>query len=240
MTAAAPVAAFGREVEGIDLPPDAVSGPERLQVMVVAAYPAVRAGLAALLAQDPGLVPVEPITAPVRRYAVEGIERRDPGPAAIVIDLNGLPEHRLDDLSDSYPDAPFVLLGGNPASDGPGLGEEPVAYLSPEADAATLAAAVRAVARGLTVLDPALVTSAGVHAHPATAPTAEPGEQLTAREREVLKLVADGLPNKAIARELGISEHTAKFHVGSLLAKLNAGSRTEAVTIATRRGLLTV
>jgi DNA-binding NarL/FixJ family response regulator len=53
-------------------------------------------------------------------------------------------------------------------------------------------------------------------------------------------LVAAGLPNKTIARELGISEHTAKFHVGSLLAKLGAASRTEAVTIATRRGLLAV
>jgi DNA-binding NarL/FixJ family response regulator len=48
------------------------------------------------------------------------------------------------------------------------------------------------------------------------------------------------LPNKAIARELRISEHTAKFHVGSLLAKLGAASRTEAVTIATRRGILSV
>jgi DNA-binding CsgD family transcriptional regulator len=63
---------------------------------------------------------------------------------------------------------------------------------------------------------------------------------LTAREREVLQLVAEGLPNKAIARQLGISEHTAKFHVGSLLGKLGAGSRTEAVTLATRRGILPV
>jgi DNA-binding CsgD family transcriptional regulator len=52
--------------------------------------------------------------------------------------------------------------------------------------------------------------------------------------------VAEGLSNKAIADRLNISEHTAKFHVGSLLAKLGAGSRTEAVTIATRRGLLAV
>ena len=66
------------------------------------------------------------------------------------------------------------------------------------------------------------------------------GDELTARERQVLVLVADGLPNKAIARELGISEHTVKFHVGSLLGKLGAGSRTEAVTLATRRGILTV
>ena len=66
------------------------------------------------------------------------------------------------------------------------------------------------------------------------------GDPLSPRELQVLALVADGLPNKAIARELGISEHTAKFHVGSVLGKLGAGSRTEAVTLATRHGILAV
>lgn len=75
------------------------------------------------------------------------------------------------------------------------------------------------------------------------APFSPPGEgdaALTPRELEVLALVAEGASNKTIARRLGISVHTAKFHVGSLLAKLGAASRTEAVTLATRRGLLTV
>ena len=61
---------------------------------------------------------------------------------------------------------------------------------------------------------------------------------LTEREQEVLRLVALGLPNKGIALDLGISEHTVKFHVGSILGKLDAGSRTEAVMTAARRGLL--
>ena len=100
-----------------------------------------------------------------------------------------------------------------------------------------LAAAVRAAAAGLIVLDPMYAGESGIHTH--GRPSAE-GEMLTAREREVLQLVAAGLPNKAIARELGISEHTAKFHVGSLLGKLGAASRTEAVTLATRRGILPV
>jgi DNA-binding CsgD family transcriptional regulator len=69
----------------------------------------------------------------------------------------------------------------------------------------------------------------------------EPAEiDLTPRERDVLLLMAEGASNKAIARRLGISVHTAKFHVGSLLAKLGAASRTEAVTLATRRGILPV
>jgi DNA-binding NarL/FixJ family response regulator len=55
---------------------------------------------------------------------------------------------------------------------------------------------------------------------------------------EVLRLLAEGLPNKAIAHRLGISEHTVKFHVNALLGKLGAQSRTEAVVRATRLGLI--
>ncbi len=65
-----------------------------------------------------------------------------------------------------------------------------------------------------------------------------PDSTLTPRELEVLRLLADGAPNKTIAWKLGVSEHTAKFHVASILAKLGASSRTEAVTIGIRRGLL--
>jgi len=63
-------------------------------------------------------------------------------------------------------------------------------------------------------------------------------EPLTPREVEVLRLLADGESNKGIANELGISEHTAKFHVSSVLAKLGAATRTEAVTIGVRSGLV--
>ena len=65
-------------------------------------------------------------------------------------------------------------------------------------------------------------------------------EDLTVREREVLDLVAEGLPNKAIATRLNISDQTVKFHVASIAGKLGASNRTEAVWIATKRGLLTI
>ena len=65
-------------------------------------------------------------------------------------------------------------------------------------------------------------------------------ETLTPRELQVLRMLADGLGNKEIASQLGISDHTAKFHVAQILAKLNAGSRTEAVTIGIRRGLVPI
>ncbi|PYR90570.1 MAG: hypothetical protein DMF84_20250 [Acidobacteria bacterium] len=65
-------------------------------------------------------------------------------------------------------------------------------------------------------------------------------EPLTPREREVLELVAEGLPNKTIAARLAISDQTAKFHVASICGKLGASNRTEAVRIALSRGLVTI
>ena len=65
-------------------------------------------------------------------------------------------------------------------------------------------------------------------------------EQLTPRERTVLALVADGLPNREIARELDISEHTVKFHLASVFGKLGASSRTEAVRRGLRLGLIEI
>ena len=208
--------------------------PTAIRVLVAAGYPAVRAGLAALLAQEAGILPIEAVPSMAAESSI--------APEVIVADVRSVGDAVVETLADAYPEARLVLVGGDPAADGPGLAGEPVAYLPADADAGSLIAAVRAVAHGLTALDPALIVAAGVHVHARAHPeaTASAGEPLTVRERQVLELVAAGLPNKAIARELAISEHTVKFHVGSLLAKLGAASRTEAVTIATRRGLLAV
>ena len=100
-----------------------------------------------------------------------------------------------------------------------------------------LLAALQAVARGLAVFEPAL---SPVRPTPrATTPTTTP-EAPTPREREVLALRAEGLSNKAIADRLEISEHTAKFHVNAVLAKLGVQRRTEAVVRAARLGLVTL
>ncbi|HET8524536.1 MAG TPA: response regulator transcription factor [Thermomicrobiales bacterium] len=204
------------------------------RVLVVASYPSVRAGLRVLLSADPGLELLD-------ASASGALADLEITPDVLVIDAASGAEV-IDELAEMFARVPMVLIGGDPASDGPGLGERPIAYLGADADGASLSIAVRGVANGLTVIDPQFVALAGFHSHARSPLAAEAagGESLTAREYEVLELVAAGLPNKAIARELGISEHTAKFHVGSLLGKLGAGSRTEAVTIATRRGLLTV
>ncbi len=107
-----------------------------------------------------------------------------------------------------------------------------------------MAAALLAVAEGLAVLD-ADFQQALAGPNPSSSPAPQyggdeppPVEELTPRELEVLRLVAEGLPNKTIAQRLDISEHTVKFHVNALLGKLGVGSRTEAVVRATRLGLI--
>jgi DNA-binding NarL/FixJ family response regulator len=103
------------------------------------------------------------------------------------------------------------------------------------ATGAELLEAAQGVVEGETVLPPA-----------ATAALLEqlrgggPAETLSPREGEVLRHVAAGLTNKAIALRLGISEHTVKFHLGSAMSKLGAASRAEAVAVAIRRGLISV
>ena len=100
-----------------------------------------------------------------------------------------------------------------------------------------LAAATVAVAQGLIVLPKPLTEQ--LLQGPA-APVEELAEPLTAREREVLELLGRGLSNRLIARELHISEHTVKFHISSLYAKLEVNNRAEAVSQGARRGLISL
>lgn len=125
-------------------------------------------------------------------------------------------------------------------ADLPPLSERPLAVLPAEVDARSLHTAIYAVAQGLTLIDSTYAASTGITWRQPIPPSTADADRLTTREAQVLELVAIGMPNKSIAHALGISEHTVKFHVGSILAKLGAESRTEAVTLATRRGLLAV
>ena len=185
-----------------------------LRVAVDAAYPSVRAGLRAMLAANPAF------------------ELAGDAPDVTVADLE-------EGVSmEEWPAGPAVLLATSPGEFATTLisGDVPRAYLLKEATAAELAAAVNAVSQGLVVFDPAV--AALVANRPHEAPLSLEGARLSDREIEVLRHVAAGLPNKGIARELSISEHTVKFHVGTILGKLGAASRTEAVTLAVRGGIL--
>jgi two-component system, NarL family, nitrate/nitrite response regulator NarL len=114
------------------------------------------------------------------------------------------------------------------------------AWLSTQVSSAELIAAVLAAAQDLTVLTPEQARQylPGRRANGSARDRFV--ETLTQRELQVLKMLAAGLANKEIAGELGISDHTAKFHVAQILAKLGAGSRAEAVAIAIRRGLIPI
>ena len=120
------------------------------------------------------------------------------------------------------------------------------ALVPPDIDEPALQAVIRAVGAGFTVLPPSLaglVTRLGRSAQVARAPFDDDGarvERLTARERDVLQRLAEGLSNRAIAGALGISEHTVKFHLASIFGKLGATTRTEAVRLGLRQGLVAI
>lgn len=207
-----------------------------MRVVVVAAYPAMRAGLRAMLAAMPGLEVVAELTP----EALDGAGWPADVDAAVV-SVDG--DESLTQLEEALGRLPAVLLAATPQEyrgvvlTGPGMPGR--AYLLQHAGGEEIAAALQAVVRGLIVLDPAVAAQMQpTPAAPRVSADEEAGEPLTEREREVLRLLALGLPNKAIALRLGISEHTVKFHVGAILAKLGAVSRTEAVMVAARRGLL--
>jgi DNA-binding NarL/FixJ family response regulator len=110
------------------------------------------------------------------------------------------------------------------------------AVLSADASSAEIIAAISSAAAGLISMQPSFLEA--LTADHRTAPVRSPDEPLSPREIEVLGLLAEGLSNKLIAHQLGISEHTVKFHVASILGKLQASSRTDAVMQGIRRGLV--
>lgn len=138
-----------------------------------------------------------------------------------------------------------ILLAQNPSVPPGGIAEAlragVKAVLPSNLTGPELVAAVEAAAAGLLVLDARDVENVlpASRANLSGAARA-PVEALTPREVEVLRLLAAGLGNKEIAARLEISEHTVKFHVASIMAKLGAASRTEAVTLGIRHGLILI
>jgi DNA-binding NarL/FixJ family response regulator len=209
------------------------------RVLVVSPLPAVRAGLRAIL----GLADDVAVVGEAECYDPAAASLAEPGPEVVVVDPD--PAFSAGDLASADP----IERGPGPVILGPvpedhslaaELAGRPWAYVPRGASGEQILAAVRAVAHGLVAIDPSvgghLLGQAG--GPQAVSPDSELDEELTAREREVLQLVALGLANKTIAARLGISEHTVKFHVAAILAKLGAASRTEAVHLGARRGLV--
>ena len=211
--------------------------PDRaLRILIVAADALTRAGLAAILATQPGLQAVGQLQPTDDLDDALAIFQPD----VLLWDIGYAAEESLEALADftqqesSAPSVPVLALVAD-STLAPAAWQAGVRALIPRsAPAATLAAALHAAGANLVVLDTRAASSILV---PATT-IPDVFEPLTSREREVLQLMAQGMPNKSIARQLAISEHTVKFHVNAILSKFGAQSRTEAVVLASRAGLI--
>ncbi len=212
-----------------------------IRVLVVAAYPIARAGLAALLG---GVADIQIVGQAAGGADFTGIVAAT-APDLLLLDEAAGDDEALDGLER------LLRGGGGPAALVLGaerteaaalaaLGAGARGYLPRESGGEELIAAVRAAAAGLVVIAPvpAAALIARLLDRPRPPLEGEPGEALTPREGEVLQALAAGLTNRAIARRLGVSENTVKFHVSAILTKLDAASRAEAVALGARRGLL--
>jgi two-component system response regulator DevR len=213
---------------------------ERIRLVIVDDHAIVRQGLRSILEREPGIEVVgEAATAPEALDLVAATR-----PHIVLLDLK---------LSAGSDPAGLALCGRLTARvPAPGvlvvttfldqrlvleaIQQGARGYVLKDVDAVALVAAIRAVRRGESAFDS---HSAAVVVRSLSAPAAAPAAgDLTARERQVLALLARGLSNEAIGRDLYISATTAKFHVGNLMRKLSVSRRAEAVYAGSKLGLI--
>ena len=212
-----------------------------IRALIAAASPVVRAGLEALLARSASLAIVAATSGDT---LADDIETHEPQVVLLAVEprSDALPNvvTRIALSPDAVPRTPaFVLLADAPSlawtADVLRAGARSV--LPRDATPDEIIAALEAAAAGLVTLPADLaVDLVSATRGPGTRPA--PTQPLTRREIEVLGMLAEGLANKNIAARLGISEHTVKTHVASILTKLDAFSRAEAVAIGARQGLI--
>ena len=205
-----------------------------IRVLVVAGSNVVRAGLEVVVRSSgelelAGVANFDQFTDAIHSQSAD----------ALLIDVPHLDEDWVATLTETS--IPVVVLTEDTVEDATLLASALHAnvrsILSMDATATEITSALRAAASDLITLQPSTFELFAADSRPALAPLEEP---LSSREIEVLRMLAEGLTNKVIAYRLGISEHTVKFHVTSIMGKLHAGSRTDAVMQAIRRGLVMI
>jgi two-component system, NarL family, response regulator YdfI len=203
-----------------------------IRLAIAAPSAVVRAGLEALARSDPE---IELVGSFPDLAALDGSRQGEMEPPRPDVILAAVAFEDLAPPADGFA-PPVVLL----ATDSQAVWTRDAlragvrAVLPRESSPGEILSAVAAAANGLAVLDPHDLEA--LLATPVTVAADVPA--LTPRELEVLRMLAEGEANKTIAWKLGISEHTAKFHVASILTKLDAGSRAEAVAIGIRKGMI--
>lgn len=231
-----------------------------IDVLVEASSPELYAEIADLLRDRPQIRLIENLIENLTESDpdaagedLRGGEDR-PQPGVVIVAMGSQSDAALESLNPTASGwnalrVPIMLLADNPArwiaeALPPGVR----AVLPRNVTPAEIVGAIEAVAAGLFVFHPSDVDSVPMLrpreadiAPELSPPRAGPFlEHLTPREIEVLQLLSEGLGNKEIAARLNISEHTAKFHVASIMGKLGADTRTEAVTLGIRHGLVLI
>lgn len=198
-----------------NLPVVSVSAP--IKVALLTDDPLLRAGLSSLLGE---LGSIEVVDRELAEVALWDAGNDASLALARMTELRALP-------------FPTVAVVTDPAHSAPALAAGARGVVLRDQVGPGIHAALAAVRSGLTVMDTALAENL------VPPPRERKGSgELTDRERQVVQLLTEGLSNKLIADRLGISDHTAKFHVNGVMMKLGASTRTEAVVEAMRRGLI--
>jgi two-component system, NarL family, response regulator YdfI len=209
-----------------------------IRVFIVAASPLIRAGLQSMLAESH----IDFAGSAVDFETISG-QLVDVEPDVVLVEVAAdTHEELLNALEDSEIAREYavIVLSEQPRAEwtSKALRAGVRAVLPREVSPEQLRAALEAAAAGLVVVHPSEVSSVLPAPAALSSPVRELPEPLTPREREVLQMISAGLGNKEIAGRLSISEHTVKFHVASILDKLGASTRTEAVSIGIRHGLV--
>lgn len=214
---------------------------DTIRILIADDHPVVRDGLAAILSTQPDFEVVGEASTGGELIAQAQALR----PAVILTDLE-MPEldgvEAIRQLRTANPDIRVIVLTAFDSDDRivGAIRAGAQGYLLKGAPRTEIFNAVRVVSAGGTLLQPVVVSQLVQHIQGGNAPDEPPGETLTRRELEVLRLLGQGLLNKEIASQLHISERTVKFHVSAVLDKLGAGNRTEAVRRAIQQGLISL
>jgi DNA-binding NarL/FixJ family response regulator len=216
------------------------NGGRVIRVLLAAASAVRHAGLEALLNKAPSLELAGSLRSPhaITQYAAQL------QPDVVLLDLENEAQSLEPASRAALPPIPsgfpIVALIDEPAAEwtAHALRSGVKAILPRDSGMDEILAAIQAAHAGMVLLDPEVTQNLASRIHAPVAQSASALDELTPREIEVLRMLAEGLGNREMASRLGISDHTVKFHISSILDKLGASTRTEAVTMGIRMGII--